>query len=165
MPSPCAPTYVGKGARLTAFLLLQVRLRLPCALSGRQIRADWLSARRFILCLVPQRGQVMASLNEHLPGPNAGAAAASGRGGVAVRPLGQPALDGGEYLFMMEVLESKVRLAGTRAGSGMLGMIQDGVGKDQAGYSGCDVAEARQGKAKLGGACSVQWSFTPPHIQ
>ncbi|KAG2444445.1 hypothetical protein HXX76_001198 [Chlamydomonas incerta] len=54
------------------------------------------------------RGQVMASLNDHLPGPEAATAAAGGRGGVAVRPLGQPALDGGEHLFMMEVLESKI---------------------------------------------------------
>ncbi|KAG2447187.1 hypothetical protein HYH02_007930 [Chlamydomonas schloesseri] len=51
------------------------------------------------------RGQVMASLNEHLQGPEA----VGGRDApVSVRALGQPALDGGQHLFMMEVLESKV---------------------------------------------------------
>ncbi|KAG2493700.1 hypothetical protein HYH03_008214 [Edaphochlamys debaryana] len=54
------------------------------------------------------KGQVVASLNEHLPLRPAPVAAA---GPVAVRPLGQPPLvagEGGEGLFMMELLENKV---------------------------------------------------------
>ncbi|KXZ48752.1 hypothetical protein GPECTOR_25g336 [Gonium pectorale] len=56
------------------------------------------------------RGQVVASLNDHLPGPAAHQQRRSA-GGVIVRPVGQPPLDGGEHLFMMEVLDTKHSVA------------------------------------------------------
>ncbi|GFR52569.1 hypothetical protein Agub_g15161 [Astrephomene gubernaculifera] len=57
------------------------------------------------------RGQVVAVLHEHLPAapPAAGAASLSRRVGVpVVRPLGEPPLEAGGHLFMMELLEGKV---------------------------------------------------------
>ncbi|EFJ42302.1 hypothetical protein VOLCADRAFT_107349 [Volvox carteri f. nagariensis] len=52
------------------------------------------------------QGQLVAVLNDNLPGP---AAYTQQRGsGVVVRQLGQPPLDTGALLFMMEVLETKV---------------------------------------------------------
>ncbi|GIL59873.1 hypothetical protein Vafri_14687 [Volvox africanus] len=54
------------------------------------------------------QGQVVAVLHEHLPGPATYCQLHQRGANVPIRPLGQPALDAGGLLFMMEVLETKV---------------------------------------------------------